>query len=138
MKNYLLLLFLSVTGITLAIAQTPSKALFHKYENKNGVNLSVSSGVTTMSIDKDDDDRDVRKIFKKISKDCIKLLNNKNYKTLVFEKEENDITKISSYEKNGYVEMCILEISDDSLTLTSTLMDASTAQSSQGIQLNKN
>ena len=136
MKKSLLLLLLSIISITLAIGQTPSKVLFKKYENVNGVNLSLTPNITTMSIDNDDDDRSVRKLFKKISKDCIKLLKNKNYKTLVFEKEDDGFTKVSAFEKNGLIETCILEIIDGSLILTSTLMDKSTQARSQRIQIN--
>ncbi|GEM_PF-6364119 len=136
MKN-LLSLILPIFCISVVGAQTPSEVLFNKYGNKKGVelfvtsqpalkvdakNIAVSSVIREMSIAAEDEDSEKKsKLYNKVKRDCMKLFNNKDY--VIIQQDKDDIESFTAfkYAKNGVLEMCVLTINEEKLTLESTL-----------------
>ncbi|MES2775088.1 MAG: hypothetical protein V4722_12950 [Bacteroidota bacterium] len=149
--KHLTLLMISVLFISFAFAQTPSEKLFKKYADKEGVELSVTSQppvkdsitnavitsvIKIMTISNDSDKKNIAELFKSAIKDCKKLLNSKKYSTMHQEKDDEETFKVCKYAKNGTVEMCVLELDNDELTLTSTQISGLTEEAMKKINLN--
>jgi len=136
MKQFVLLLSF-VLFVSCTFAQPPSEKLFKKYGDKEGIDVSIhseqlavdsstntpiTSVIKTLTVENDDEEKHRSKLFKQLVNECKKLLENKNYAVLQHEKDEDELTKICKYAKNGTVEICILELDEDELTLTTTII----------------
>lgn len=134
MKQFTLVM-ISVLFISFSNAQTPSEKLFKKYGDKKGVELSVvtqppvkdsarnttiTSVIKTMTISSDGGESTSAELFMSATKDFVRLLNSKGYTLIHLEKDEEDTVKVCRYTKKDIVEMCVLEISNEEVILTST------------------
>jgi hypothetical protein len=137
LMKHLLSLVLSIVCISVAVAQTQLEKLFTKYGDKKGVEISVTSQppvkdtirntlistvITAMTVnaEAEDDEKGKSKLYDKVKNDCVKLFKNKNYVVIRRDKDDDESFTVYKYAKNGIVEMCVLTINDDELTLDST------------------
>ena len=145
----LLLLFLSIPTISVVIAQTPSEKLFKKYGNKEAVeyhvttqsqvkdsirNTMITTVIKTMSID--NDDKANSKFFKKMTNACVKLLKRNDYMMIHRDKDDDESITVCKYAKNGVVELCVLSIDEETLTLTSTRIIGLTDEGMKNVDVN--
>ena len=148
----LTLLMISALFISFAIAQPPSEKLFKKYGDKKGVessvtsqpfiidtvrNTSITSVIKTITISSDGEEstgKTSTQLFKSATKDCLKLLNSKGYTLIHQEKDDEETLKVCRYAKNGIIEMCVLEIDNDELTLTSTQFSGLTEEGMRNVK----
>jgi hypothetical protein len=74
----------------------------------------------TVNAEAEDDEKGKSKLYDKVKNDCVKLFKNKNYVVIRRDKDDDESFTVYKYAKNGIVEMCVLTINDDELTLEST------------------
>jgi hypothetical protein len=150
--KHLLLLVLSIVWISVALAQTPSEKLFSKYGNKEGVEISVTSQppvkdtvlntlistvIKIMTVNADDE-KGKSKLYNKVKNDCVKFFKSKEYAVVQHDKDNHESFTVYKYAKKGLVEMCILTISDDELTLESNQMSGLPEEAMNNIEFKIN
>lgn len=133
--KFFFLFLVSTLWVSIASAQTPIDVIFKKYSDKNGVIMStdnitaekdgeskatLTTIIKTMSIEKDEDEKKVAKLFRKALKDCNKILNKKGYNLISIDKDDDSSNKVYKYESGTVIEICELEQDEDELTLTVT------------------
>ena len=104
-------------------------------ENGSEVKATLTTIVKTMTIEFDEDEKDVAKVFRKALKDCNKILNRKNYKLISIDKDDDHSSKIYNYEKGTVVEICELEQDEDELTLTVTQVSGLTKEMKENFKI---
>jgi hypothetical protein len=134
MKAFFITFFFSLC-ISVSYSQTPIDALFKKYIDKDGVEISIdkipisndsaikaplSTILKTLTVRNDESDKKVNGLFQKILRDCNKILNRKEYDIISADKDDYGAHRAYKKEKGQVREICELEYDKHELTLTVT------------------